>query len=149
MLLDVLVTDDAAGVRGGELDALGALVAEDLKLVKLISTASFSFSFHFLAIGSDGPGPEEGKLRLVIEFHGRVTVILASFGAQELVGAAMPGFDVAIVLDGGLLVIEKDDGDGVLGIVRESLVRGGAQPFRGGIGEHTGEKRLETDARPP
>jgi hypothetical protein len=137
LLLDVFVADDASGVRCGELDALGALVAEDLEAGEAKLDGIFFLQFHFLAVGSDGPGLEEGELRFVIEVDGCVAVIVASFGAQKFIGATMPGFNFAVVLDGGLQVIEQDDGDCILGIFREGLVSGGAQPIGRVIREHT------------
>lgn len=55
----------------------------------------------------------------------------------------MPGFDIAIVLDSGLFFVEEHDGDGVLRILGEILVRGGAQPVRGGIGIDARRKPAE------
>ena len=111
MLLHVSVADHAAGIRGRELDALRALVGEDFEAGQAEFDRILFLQFHFLAIVRDGPGLEESKLRLVIESNGGVTVLVASFGAQELIGAAMPRFNVAIVFDGGLLFVEQDDGE--------------------------------------
>ena len=143
MFLDVLIADDASGISGGELDALGALVVNTSKLVRLNSTASFSFSSISWPLAVMVQALKKVSLVWLSNDDAGVTIPLASFWAQQLVGAAMPGLDIAIVLDGGLFFVEQHDGDSVLGIFRKSLVRGRAQPVRGGIGKHAGREPAE------
>src|SRR5277367_3794846 len=143
MFLYVFVAYDASRIGGGKFDALGAQVGEDFEAGQADLHSIPFLQFHLLAIVSDRPSLEEGKLRLIIEGDRGVTVVVASFGAQQLVGPAMPGFNLAVFLDGGLLFVEQYDRDRVLGIFRKSLLRGGAQPFRRGVRKHTGGERAE------
>lgn len=87
-----------------------------------------------MIVASDGPRFQIGDLSLIVEGDADSSILITSFGTEQLDGAAVARLDVAIVLDGGLAIIKQNDGNGVFIVVANFLERDGAQPIRRRVG---------------
>ena len=83
-----------------------------------------------MAVRFDRPRFHVGDLGVFIEIDVDATVLVGGLGCvKQANGDVMDkGFDLAVIVDGGLRFVEQDDRIGVLVVVRQLSRRGGAEP---------------------
>lgn len=144
--LDVLVADHVARIRLGELKGF----ASDVRVLDIGEVAVFYGVFFadgdFVAVRFDRPRFHVGDLGVFIEIDVDATVLAAGFDAEQANGDAMESVDLAVIVDGGLRFVEQDDRIGVLVVVRQLFLRGGAEPVGRGIARN-GSRRKRAEGR--